>query len=293
MAATVQPSGRWYTWREHYKVWARGLLTGVTTRDDHIDALIIAISKFIESETDRIFIPWTGTKTFDYQGTSQLILGDDLISVTSITDDDAAIASSDYFLYPRNAPSRNKPYLWVELLFTSELFQFDDTKQAAISINGKWGYNERTRASGSLLNGAISDTTSTSVIVDSGDDFDIGQTILVDSEQMFIRNRDTGSETLTVERGMNGTTAATHSDNAVVYIIEPEPQIKYAANVLVARNIQRSDTAWSNMTGDEARFQFSQTIPGEVKSILEHYRRLVYEPVRLMDRDGTLGRYTW
>ena len=65
------------------------------------------------------------------------------------------------------------------------------------------------------LNGAISSTSATSVVVDDGTDFEVGQNIKVDSEEMTITAIST--HTLTVVRAANGTTAATHSDNVSVY----------------------------------------------------------------------------
>ena len=65
------------------------------------------------------------------------------------------------------------------------------------------------------LNGAISSTSATSVVVDDGTDFEVGQNIKVDSEEMTITAIST--HTLTVVRGANGTTAAPHSDNVSVY----------------------------------------------------------------------------
>jgi len=64
------------------------------------------------------------------------------------------------------------------------------------------------------LNGAISSTSATSVVVDDGTDFEVGQNILVGSEEMTITAIST--HTLTVIRGVKSTTNATHSDNANV-----------------------------------------------------------------------------
>jgi len=67
----------------------------------------------------------------------------------------------------------------------------------------------------SLLNGAITSTSATSIVVDQGGDFENNQNIKVDSEEMTITN--ISGNTLTVIRGVNGTTAATHTDNTIVY----------------------------------------------------------------------------
>lgn len=67
----------------------------------------------------------------------------------------------------------------------------------------------------SLLNGAITSTSATSIVVDQGGDFENNQNIKVDSEEMTITN--ISSNTLTVVRGVNGTDPATHTDNTIVY----------------------------------------------------------------------------
>jgi len=67
----------------------------------------------------------------------------------------------------------------------------------------------------SLLNGAITSTSATSIVVDQGGDFENNQNIKVDSEEMTITN--ISGNTLTVIRGVNGTTSATHTDNTIVY----------------------------------------------------------------------------
>ena len=65
------------------------------------------------------------------------------------------------------------------------------------------------------LNEAL-DASETGVDVDSGAVFKVGQTIQVDSEQMYISAISTN--TLTVTRGYNGSTAATHTDNEYISV---------------------------------------------------------------------------
>jgi hypothetical protein len=64
------------------------------------------------------------------------------------------------------------------------------------------------------LDGAIANTSATSVPVADASGFVAGQIIVVDSEDMSIDS--ISSNTLTVTRGANSTTAATHSDGATV-----------------------------------------------------------------------------
>ena len=71
--------------------------------------------------------------------------------------------------------------------------------------------------SGSDLDGGIN-TAVTSIGVDDGDDFKIGNIIKITSEKMLVTN--ISSNTLTVTREYLGTTAAEHADNAGIDIVK-------------------------------------------------------------------------
>ena len=85
--------------------------------------------------------------------------------------------------------------------------------QQTLSILGSWGYQDQ-KSSGTTT-GSITTTTETSWGVNDASGLSAGQTILVGSEQMYITG--ISSNTLTVERAVNGTTAATASAGTAVY----------------------------------------------------------------------------
>ena len=101
-----------------------------------------------------------------------------------------------------------------EITLTEETTKSFGAGQQVLSIAGKWGWNEDTSPDTTTLNGAISSTSATSVILTSATNFSVGNTILIGTEQMYIRA--ISSNTLTVTRGVNGTTAATHLDSVSV-----------------------------------------------------------------------------
>ena len=70
-----------------------------------------------------------------------------------------------------------------------------------------------------LANGAIADTTSTSITVDAlTGGLSVNDVIQIDSEQMRVTTAAVATNTtILVERGYNGTTAATHLDNAKIF----------------------------------------------------------------------------
>ncbi len=275
MAATLLPNSRWYTTRQSFK---RTIMdnTAVTDKDDRLDEAIASASDFIEEYTDRIFIPWTGTKNFDYQSTGKLWLGEDLISsapTITYSDGQQTVASGDFFLYPLNAADRNKPYGWIELLITDDSFFYKDSRQSDIAVTGKWGYSEITKNTGSALNDSNNiDASVTAMTVDTTAVIEIGMTILIDTEQMFVENH--ASTTTTMVRGVNGTTAATHLDNAVIYAIFPPMQIRQATNALAARAFMRGESAWTDRTqSGDLGFSYFKSMPAEVKAALDKLRR--------------------
>lgn len=76
-----------------------------------------------------------------------------------------------------------------------------------------------TREEINVLATSLSDTTTTSVVVsDDVSGIQAGAVIEIDDELMFVRSSDAGTKTATVIRGYEGSTAATHSSGAAVYV---------------------------------------------------------------------------
>ena len=129
---------------------------------------------------------------------------------------------SDYWLLPYNSNPKT-------------IFQMNEDTSNSLSagqqtllITGQWGYSSDTISVTTA--DAISSTTATSVSVTSGTDLSPAQTILIDSEQMYITA--ISGNTLTLERGVNGTSGATHSGGATVYRYDYEPLIAQACKDL-------------------------------------------------------------
>ena len=115
--------------------------------------------------------------------------------------------ANDFFLMPYNADPK------TTLKLNEDTTKGLDSGQQTLSILGSWGYTADT--SSVTTSDAISSTTATSVSVTSAADLGPAQTILIDSEQLYITA--ISGNNLTVERSANGTTGATHSGGATVY----------------------------------------------------------------------------
>lgn len=159
-----------------------------------LDQYIEAASVDIEIATARRFIPYTATKLYPWPqnagASSVLYLDEDLISVTALkaAAQDASpttIVAADYFLEPVNEP----PYRRIEIDLSSDAaFAAGDTGQRSISVAGSWGYSADTIAAGALA-AALVDTTGTVVDVTNSKLVGVGDTLLIDSEQMFVSEK--------------------------------------------------------------------------------------------------------
>ena len=116
--------------------------------------------------------------------------------------------SNDYLL----EPYAQAPYHTLKL--SENTVENLSAGQKTLTILGQWGWQNDT-ISETTQNGAISSTTATAVTMASANAaVYIGDTILLGTEQMYVSAK--SGVNLTVIRGVNGTTAATHSDGASI-----------------------------------------------------------------------------
>jgi hypothetical protein len=195
----------WYCSREDVKDAAsiRG-----ASQNSTIDTIIEAESRAIDNALSRFFIPKTATKTFHWPPSNNynptaLYLNDWLISVTTLKtkaqdSSPTTISSDDFFLEPNNV---GPPYTRLEIdLSSSSSFDAGDTPQRSIEIVGSWGYNADTKSTGTVASGLSSSASATSFTCSDGSLIDVGDTLLIESEQLFVSarsNAQVGSEALT------------------------------------------------------------------------------------------------
>ena len=212
---------------------------GITDTDD--DALMLSLCERARAKIDeycnRHFLPRVATRYYDANGLGDtLMLGHDLASVTTFTNGDGDVfTSAQYHLYPVSGP----PYSWIELDSSRGiLFEYSTTPQRAISIVGLWGWAETLLSTGTTA-AAIATTTTTTVTPSSMADFEVGDMLKVESEYMYVRVN--GASTLTVVRGFNGSTAATHSASTAIYWVRPPDGIHRIATRLTAWYMRQKD----------------------------------------------------
>ena len=111
--------------------------------------------------------------------------------------------------------------------------------QKTLTVLGAWGWQDEV-INGDTLNGAVSSTTTTIVKTNGSAAIYSGNTIRIDSEQLYVRAKN--GTNLTVFRGVNGTTAATHADVSNIYVYQ-YPSDVVEACLAIARDRWRSREA--------------------------------------------------
>lgn len=211
-------------------------------------------------------------------GAGVVPLDDWLIAATTVTayHDTERTASTvltagiggDYLLEPYNDTPK------VRLKLEENTADSLSAGQQILAIAGTWGWESRTAAAGTL-GAAIATTTATSVTMTAGHSVSAGMTLLVDSEQLHVTAVSTN--TLTVVRGVHGTTAATHLNGAAVSAYEYPSDVVLVC-LEVARNAWRErDAGTVGTVGTASNAQGAMTItrPGaEQRALLrrlDHY----------------------
>ena len=265
-----------------------GVLNITGTGDDsRLLALIESMSRLIDRYCNRQFYVLSATRTFDGEGTSSLLVPD-LISVDasglkSDEDQDRTFeltwATTDYLLLPSNADPttssnpQSRPYTRIEVDVDAGTRSVFPLGQRTVQIAGKWGWWRHLKRASETAN-AVADATTTSVTVSSRTDVEAGHTMLIDSEQLYVSSY-TGN-TLTVVRGVNGTTAISHSGGAAIDVYEyPQPVVE-ATVLQTSRLWRRKDSAFSGAVGmpDTGLARLAGGLDADVHLMLGQYRKL-------------------
>ncbi len=214
--------------------------------DARLRALIEAVSRTIDRYCNRHFYVLQATRHFDGPG-GPFILVPDLVSVDAAglkTDEDldgtyeVTWAASDYLLLPSNADPatpgnpQSRPYTRIEVDVLGGGRRGFPTGRQTVQVAGQWGWWRHLRRASETAN-AIADASTTSVSVSSRADVEAGHTLLVDSEQMYVKSY--SGNTLTVIRGVNGTTATAHAGGAAIDIYEYPGPVTEACILQVTR----------------------------------------------------------
>ena len=258
--------------------------------DDELFELLLAVSDWVDQYCNRHFYPRVDKLLFDGAGGDRIIVPD-LIAVEELAETDAASAYSGaysgrvwpgegYRLLPYNAAPLlpwGRPYGAVACLSRDggglgrgEGFA---AGQANFSLSGLWGYRFFAEASGATLAQELAATATTAAVSD-GQQFRVGQTLLLSGdlgggknpwqwEQALVAA--IGGNTLTLARGLNGTTPTAHALGSSVAILRWPASVERAALIQTAR-------IWTR-AADFEPFYVDADVDTDVRLLLEPYRK--------------------
>lgn len=257
---------------------------GIATIEDADDARLRSLCQRASAlwgrATRRTFLPEQATLYHDYANADRLWLRRELLALTALTNGDGAtlVENTDIALMPLQGP----PYRWIDVLTNGgNNFSYSGTPQRALQVAGVWGWHDDYAnawvSSADALAAAVTSTTATTLTVAnaSGADalgvaprFKPDMLIKVDTEYCWITA--TVSGVLTVIRGVNGTTAATHLISAPISTYQVPYDVQLAVMRWAAYLYDQKDTGVyeTSVIPDMGVVTVPQGIPKDVARVI-------------------------
>uniref|UniRef100_A0A6M3IPP2 Putative head-tail connector n=2 Tax=viral metagenome TaxID=1070528 RepID=A0A6M3IPP2_9ZZZZ len=262
-----------------------------TTDDVMLRKICESSSQSVDQYTNRHFYTQPATKYFDG---AVILWVPDLLSITTLKTDedgdgtyentfDTTFATGDVIPYGVGLEDtlNTFPKVRLEINPDGDYSSFASGVKKGVELAGIWGYGD-----GISATPYVSDTTITEDLTAGESAIDVtavtnlsaGQLILIGSEQYYIYS--ISSLTLTVEAGVNGTTEATHSSGATIYIYQYPSDIRQACiDLSVATYQNRAKQGLQTERIGDYSYTIAGTSLGKsmVESILESigsYKRM-------------------
>lgn len=213
--------------------------------------LIFDASDEITQDWARMFVPfqatytvrpsmhaWTNNWRYEH-GILRYYLQDlpyaDVLALSSIEIDDTVLSSSYYRIESMDAITFDKD---------NTTLPSASTFSSKVELIGTWGYHENYAQAWSQIGTLQSSLTSsaTSFVATAGTvaSFEVYQYLKIDDEFLFVTNVNPDTPyTITVERGVRGSTAASHDSADVVYAYQQMPDVILATRRRVINLMQK------------------------------------------------------
>jgi hypothetical protein len=230
--------------------------------DSVIEQLIESASRFIDEKTAKTFYPRVQTRyqsvpEYGDQEPEELWLDDSLLEVITLTNGNGVVVSAnDYYAKPRN----DYPKYAICLKDSATIGWVSDSAgndDYVIAVNALWGFHDQYQVRGWTVATAVNKiggmtATESPITVDLGTNIAPGKIVKIDNEIMICKASD-ATNLIPIARGDNGSTAATHLDDAPVYVWTPMPTIRMACLEIVksaySRRFGTNTTGTAMITG--------------------------------------------
>jgi hypothetical protein len=209
-----------------------------TSSDANLLKTLQQASHILESVTNRRYCPAIESRiaSIDIAHPTELMLPDDLLALSALTNGDGSSISLDDVQTVPNHADLPASFLY---LINGESFSYNESPVNALSITGTWGWHDRwTQAwrdsEDTVKDNPLSDDATTITVSDAdGVDadgfsprFQVGHLLQIESEYVRVIAVNTTTNKLTVQRGVNGTTASSHAQDTAIDTYQPVPAIR-------------------------------------------------------------------
>lgn len=254
--------------------------SGTSTYDEMLWRLLHLASRMVDRRCGRRFFVATATKRFDIRDVAGFLVND-LIAVTQLAEDrdgDGVYESlrkpDGYTLYPLDSEpeaAHGAPYRRVMCVMEDATDGFV-IGQSRVKVTGQWGYrNHWLPSSATVRSSAPISVADKSFFVDDDSSLSAGQTIMLDMEQMFVRQ--VAANAVGVTRGINGTSAAGHSAGSAVKVMVHPAEVSEATLMIAVDRWLKRDGFKGGAT-DTSR-ALNEAMP-EVDEMISPFVRLGY-----------------
>ena len=258
-----------------------------TTDDTRLRLLLEAVSRAEDNYCGRHFYALNQAKKYDGDGSTVLLPNDDLISVDSSgvkTDDDkdrtfeTTWATTDYLLRPSNADptTRGNPRsrAYTQIVVDVDAGNEDVWTRGVetVQVTGQWGFWRHTFTATEVVDDNPLSDSATTINVDSRTDVEAGHTLLIESEEVYVKSY--SANALTVVRGVNGTTAAAHNQSTAISIYEYPEAIREVCLIEAVKLWVRKDASFASVIGFESgERRVMRGFDKDTRAMLSPYRR--------------------
>lgn len=236
------------------------LSTVQTTDDEKLKRHILVAGQVFTQLVGSRITPYFDTKYYNhpYPLNNQLRLNDNLLELTALTTEEGerTILLSDVIL--RCGDNANiTPYDVIEIKLTSlnPFFDIGQTSQLANAVTGIWGWHDALENMWVNSNDTVASATSTTIVVSDADGLDaqfetrfkklqLCKVVQDDDFEFFVvTGINTGTNTLTVIRAVNGTSQLTLTGSEIIYTYNPPYEIEQAVRRLAAFYYRQKDAS--------------------------------------------------
>jgi hypothetical protein len=216
-----------------------GLNASDTSEDARLLDALQAASAQIEQAARRRFSPRLATIAQDVNPRypQDILLNEDLLQIDAVSNGDgSSIDPLDLIALPDGALDGPSSVL---RLSEGQSFTWIDSPLQAVSVTGLWGWHDRWsrawRSSADTVQDNPLSSASTTLTVSDADGVDshlrtprfhLGHLLRIEDEYLRVLAVDTGANTMTVLRGVQGTTTAAHDQGTAISLYQPPLEVE-------------------------------------------------------------------